>query len=233
MFKKYIFCMLLLCMSSLSYAERPQTIGESKYYGGHLCSYEDFTCVKVKHGDTWEKLFPNEREREMVKRLNRTNLGIWSRPWIVVPKALKELDYVDLSPFPQQIDAIGEELVVVNLSAHAFAAYDAEGFLVHWGPVSGGKGWCSDVDQQCTTAVGSFRISHKKGQNCISNTFPVETAGGAPMPYCMFYYRGFALHGSTLPGYHASHGCVRLFNEDAEWLNKSFLKAGSKVIVTQ
>jgi lipoprotein-anchoring transpeptidase ErfK/SrfK len=46
------------------------------------------------------------------------------------------------------------------------------------------------------------------------------------------------MHGSyTVPGYRASHGCVRMFNEDAQWLNKEFItlpgggKRGTRVIV--
>lgn len=47
------------------------------------------------------------------------------------------------------------------------------------------------------------------------------------MPYCVFFNRGIALHGSPeVPGYHASHGCVRLFVQDAEWLNESFIEIG-------
>ncbi len=54
------------------------------------------------------------------------------------------------------------------------------------------------------------------------------------MPYCMFFHGGYALHGSyELPGYNASHGCVRMYKADAEWLNQSFLRIGSKVIVSR
>ncbi len=51
------------------------------------------------------------------------------------------------------------------------------------------------------------------------------------MPYCMHFSGGYALHGSpTVPGYNASHGCVRLFTEDAKWLNQHFVDIGSTVI---
>ncbi len=205
---------------------------ESKYYGGHLCAYDAFSCVNVGRSDTWAKLFPNERERAIVKRLNRTNVSLRYRRWIVVPVNLKDMNHMDLSPFPDFMSTSGKKLVIVNLGLHAFAAYNEEGYLVHWGPVSGGKGWCSDVNQKCETAVGSFRVVQMQGPECVSKKFPVETGGGAPMPYCMHYYRGFALHGSTLPGFHASHGCIRLFFKDAEWLNKQFLTVGTRVVVT-
>ena len=44
------------------------------------------------------------------------------------------------------------------------------------------------------------------------------------MPYCMFFHGGYAIHASpVVPGYHASHGCVRVFQEDARWLHEDFI----------
>jgi len=207
-------------------------IAQSKYYGSHLCSYSGFKCIKVHPGDTWAKLFPNKRKREIVKRLNRTNVALRHRTWIIVPTNLNGINHMDMSPFPNQINPPGKRTVIVKLGLHAFGAYDESGKLVHWGPVSGGRGWCDDVNRACKTATGQHKVYRKQGQDCISSQFPVETAGGAPMPYCMHYFRGFALHGSTLPGFHASHGCIRLFNDDAKWLNKHFVRIGSRVIVS-
>ena len=83
------------------------------------------------------------------------------------------------------------------------------------------------------SAIGHMKVYSKKGEECRSSLYPIETHGGAKMPYCMHFNGGFALHGSTLPGYNASHGCVRLFFEDAEWLNKHFANIGTRVIVTR
>jgi lipoprotein-anchoring transpeptidase ErfK/SrfK len=47
----------------------------------------------------------------------------------------------------------------------------------------------------------------------------------------MHFFKGFAMHGSVLPGKNASHGCVRMFTSDAAWLNKSFVKIGTPVTV--
>ena len=227
-----IIAMLLLVGSSPLHAEEAKK-SVSRYYGSHLCAYSEFSCIKVKRGDTWGKLFPNKREREIVKRLNRTNVPLRYRQWIVIPSNLSEVEHLDMSPFPDKIKSTGKRLLVVNLGLHAFAAYNEYGYLVHWGPVSGGKGWCPDVRLPCNTAVGAFRIIRKQGTECVSRKYPVETGGGAPMPYCMHFYRGFALHGSTLPGFHASHGCIRLFHDDAKWLNRHFMHVGARVIVTR
>lgn len=54
------------------------------------------------------------------------------------------------------------------------------------------------------------------------------------MPYCMFFHGGYALHGSyKVPGYDDSHGCIRLFIDDARWLNEEFVKIGITKIVIQ
>lgn len=208
--------------------------GYAKYYGRHLCAYSAFKCIKVQSSDTWARLFPNRRNREIVKRLNRTNMALRHRRWIVVPINIDQIDHMDMSPFPDRIKPPGKRLLYVNLKLQAFGAYNEQGNLIHWGPVSGGRDWCDDVGRACRSATGTFKIIRKQGVNCESSKFPVETNGGAPMPYCMHYYRGYALHGSTLPGYHDSHGCIRLFFDDAKWLNKHFTRIGkTKVIVNQ
>jgi len=206
---------------------------QRKYYGANLCGYEGFTCVKVKGGDTWTKLFPNQQHREIVMRLNRTNIPLAYRSWIVVPDNLDEVGYMDLSPFPPKIDPQEKKLVVVHLGKAAFGAYDTDGELKHWGPISSAKGYCPDIGKECKTLPGKFEVFRKQGASCKSSIFPVKTGGGSPMPYCMHFSRGYALHGSTLPGFHASHGCVRLFNDDAKWLNQEFTDYGTKVIVVE
>ena len=123
----------------------------------------------------------------------------------------------------------------------AWAAYDEGGELVWWGPASPGSGRCSASEGHCITPSGAFRVIRKQDIECISTAFPRRANGdngGAPMPYCMHFFRGYALHGSyDVPGYRDSHGCVRIFIEDARWLNEEFIDVpgtglkGTRVIV--
>ncbi|MBS0349611.1 MAG: L,D-transpeptidase [Proteobacteria bacterium] len=197
-----------------------------------LCKYKEFTCYRVKKGDTWEKHWPNSEQREMVMRLNRTNLPLNSHTWIVVPKNLAELSPLDLAPFPSHRNTGGQKLVLVDLNKLAYGAYDQNGQLVRWGPASGGRDYCEDIDEPCSTPAGNYAITVKKGADCFSTAFPVDTEGGAPMPYCMFFHEGYALHGANyFPSYNASHGCVHLYNEDAQWLNEQFTDIGTKVTI--
>lgn len=92
--------------------------------------------------------------------------------------------------------------------------------------------YCSDTHEDCQSAAGAFKIYRIQGENCQSSKYPLDRNGGAPMPYCMHYYKGYAIHGSTLSGFvNRSRGCIRLFYSDAKWLNEDFVRLGTAVIV--
>jgi len=201
-------------------------------YSQLFCNLEGYKCIKIKRGDTWENLFRNDKNRDIVMRLNRINLPLYPGQYIAVPQDIDDYNYMDFSPMPNYVETNGKREVVVDLDKQAFGAYLENGRLVHWGPVSGGRGWCPDSGR-CSTPRGVFYVYSRGSPYCVSTIFPIPE-GGAPMPYCMFFYKGFALHGSELPGYNASHGCIRLFVEDAKWLNLYFIdvgRGGTKVVV--
>ncbi len=231
-YTKWIISSLLLMGLIFIFTTPAHARYKNKTYQPDKCYQDGYYCIKVKAGDTWNSLFDDPREREIVRRINRTNTGVHNFRYIAVPDDLSYLGYLDFSPFPQYRDTDGDKLIFIDLSDLAFGAYDENGDLVHWGPVSGGRGYCPDVRRACNTKKGTFKIYSRMPASHVSSIYPVETNGGAPMPYAMHYYRGFALHGSpTVPGYNASHGCVRLMVEDARWLNKEFVDIGTKIIV--
>lgn len=210
-------------------------------YSEKLCNFEEYYCLKIKSEDNWENLFPNAEERDIVKRANRMNVELKPGITIAVPKNLDRLTIYDISPFPRYIEPTGEKTIYVSQKDLAWGAYDTEGELIWWGPLSSGTGKCK-VEGHCETPSGSFRVIRKQDIDCVSTAFPIRADGnngGAIMPYCMHFFRGYALHGSDIvPGYNASHGCVRMFIEDARWLNEEFidvpgngLARGTRVIV--
>ena len=127
----------------------------------------------------------------------------------------------------------GEKTVIIDPRSHAWGAYDKSGSLVKSGIATAGSGWCPDLGRPCRTSTGSFRISSLGAPDCKSRIFP-KPKGGAPMPYCMFFNGGQAMHGSSdgevVEG-NISHGCVRMHVADAEWLRYNFANVGTKVIV--
>ncbi len=122
--------------------------------------------------------------------------------------------------------------VVFDPKHHTWTAY-SNGKKIKSGRASGGKSYCPDIGRGCRTIVGTFRVISKKGPGCKSTRFPVETGGGAPMPWCMhFHPKGYAIHGSNdVPNANASHGCIRVVPDDAKWLNQHFVRIGTTVIV--
>lgn len=207
--------------------------GESRYYGVRLCSSDssEFTCHRVKHGETWKKLFPDPTQQNLVMKINRMGIPLEPGMKIAIPNNLSTASDMEFAPFPQQISPPGEKMVVISTTKLAWGAYDASGTLVRWGSNSTARGYCPDIGRGCHTSLGRFAVYQKQGRGCVSTKYPVGR-GGAPMPYCMFFNGGFAMHGSyEVPGYNASHGCVRLPVDDAKWLNQEFVEIGTPVIV--
>jgi len=220
-----IFIFIFFFCYSISYAYAP--------FGRALCKAPGFACVKVPKRNTWETLFPDANQRMLVMTLNRMNTPVYSGMLIAVPTNLtSSASLMDFSPFPGQISPLTKKTVFVDPAVLAWGAYDTNGRLVRWGPASLGSDWCHDLGHRCHSPVGSFAVYQKGSYSCRSTKFPLPH-GGAPMPYCMYFHGGFALHGEPggLPGDNVSHGCVRLLVGDAEWLSKQFVDVGTAVIV--
>ncbi|STX29302.1 enhanced entry protein EnhA [Legionella beliardensis] len=136
------------------------------------------------------------------------------------------------SYFPAQREATGRKVFIYDPKVTAWAAYDANGVRVKTGRGSGGKDFCEDIGRGCRTITGTFRVYSKKGPECTSSLYPVETNGGAKMPYCMHFSGGYSIHGAyEVPDYNASHGCIRVLPSAAQWLNENFIDIGTTVVV--
>jgi pyruvate/2-oxoglutarate dehydrogenase complex dihydrolipoamide acyltransferase (E2) component len=100
-------------------------------------------------------------------------------------------------PAPLQSSPGAGVKVVVSLPQQKAYVFE-DGSLVATSPVSTGK-------KGHETPVGTFRILQKKVHH-RSNRY-----SNAPMPYMQrLTWQGVALHAGSLPGYPASHGCIRL-----------------------
>ena len=134
--------------------------------------------------------------------------------------------------FPMQREATGRKVFIFDPKLTAWAAYDAQGNRVATGSASGGQDFCPDVGRPCRTVTGTFRVYSKKGEDCTSSIYPIETGGGARMPYCMHFNGGYSIHAAyEVPNYNASHGCIRVLPGAAKWLNEDFMDVGTTVIV--
>lgn len=134
--------------------------------------------------------------------------------------------------FPSQIRAPGQKLFIFSPAHRSWAAYDASGVRVATGIANGGSDTnCPDLGGVCPSPKGVHRVYRKGSSDCKSKQFPVGV-GGAPMPYCMFFKGGYAIHGSPwISNNNTSHGCIRVTTDAARWLSQNFMTVGTKVMI--
>ena len=120
---------------------------------------------------------------------------------------------------------------IYNPRSLQWTAINEQGKVVRTGPGSGGRSYCPDIHRSCRTPSGTYHVMSKRGADCRSSRYPVGR-GGAAMPYCMFFSKYYAIHGSyDVPNRNASHGCIRVKPNDAYWLHRNFIKIGTTVVV--
>jgi hypothetical protein len=108
-------------------------------------------------------------------------------------------------------------MAIVSLHSQRITVYDANGWILRAPVSSGSKGR--------ETPAGIFSIIQKNAEH-YSNLYD-----DAYMPHMQrITWSGIALHGGPLPGYPASHGCVRMPFDFAERLFDA-TRMGLRVIV--
>ena len=141
----------------------------------------------------------------------------------------------DRRAFPNEMTpAPGRRVFLFSPKHLAWGAYEADGTLVGYGRASGGSDWCKALGRPCRTPAGVFSVKSKGEYECYSSKYPLPK-GGAHMPYCMFFFGGYAIHGAPpgyVPDYNASHGCIRITTNAARWLRDNFMQIGTRVQVT-
>jgi hypothetical protein len=125
---------------------------------------------------------------------------------LMVPDSTATL--LDLSPFPRQIPSTLDQakLVLISRRVQAFAAYEA-GRLARWGPTSTGR-------ESLQTPAGLYHTNWKDQER--TSTFNDEWL--LKWYVNLDNFLGISFHLYELPGYPASHSCVRLLEDDAIWL---------------
>jgi hypothetical protein len=146
-----------------------------------------------------EKL--NRRDRE---RLIRTEPAV---PGLVAPNTWDE-DELAYSPLPREWAAVAEheKYLVVHQPFQVFGAYEF-GRLVRWGPVSSGR-------KETPTPSGAFNLTWRSRKRTSTD----NDAWVLEWYFNFVNSRGISFHQFDLPGYAASHACVRMLQRDAQWL---------------
>src|SRR5665811_1461920 len=107
-------------------------VNAANFYATALCNYPQYNCIKVTAGQTWESLFPDPVQRDIVQRINRTYNHLSAGKEIAVPKNLDHITFYDVAPFPIKLEGEREKQIIVDQEKLAWAAYDETGHLVLW-----------------------------------------------------------------------------------------------------
>lgn len=123
-----------------------------------------------------------------------------------------------------------EKLIVVSNYYQSYACYE-KGVLVRFAACNTGK-------ERTPTFPGRYALvwKDKKRRSSLDSTWIM------PFTYNFHRYAGNAFHQYDMPGYAASHSCIRQFLSDAEWLfnwgkgvkvvdNKQVWLSGTPVII--
>jgi len=144
----------------------------------------------------------------LLEKLNRADAAHLPRVAALVVPDRWDSEELSHSPLPRRYVGVGQcsKILVLDLPSQLFGGYEA-GRLVRWGPISSGR-------MHSPTPQGFFHLNWKsQGRYSTVN----------PNWYMRWYFNldnfeGRAFHAYSLPGYPASHACIRLLERDARWL---------------
>ena len=112
----------------------------------------------------------------------------------------------------------GPLIIAISIGKQTMKIYDANGFFAET-PISTGM-------RGHSTPMGAFSVIQKQKLH-HSNIY-----SGAPMPYMQrITWSGIAIHAGVLPGYPASHGCIRMPMAFAIKMY-GWTRMGARVVVT-
>ncbi len=163
-------------------------------------------------------------QRYIIYALNRVDAGSSKRPdTLIVPDTIIG-DMLAYAPFPAQAPFLKDvkKIVFFAYPIQAFGAYE-NGTLVHWGPTSMGK-------KATPTPTGLF-FSNWKAKETIST---VSDEWKLKWNFNISNKGGVGWHQYAMPGYPASHSCLRMLEADAkymyEWADQWVLKGTDNLL---
>jgi hypothetical protein len=125
---------------------------------------------------------------------------------VIIPPTFTDWD--SLSPFPASLPAAANipQLILVSQRVQAVGAYE-HGTLVRWMVTSTGK--------KDTPTPSKLYFTNWKGKLVTST---LEGGYKLPWAFNIDSMGGIAMHQFDLPGFPASHACIRLLEADAQWI---------------
>lgn len=175
-----------------------------------VISYSLFLFPKNKKDSAmavFDEKFSTE-EQKVILALSRLDLkNKWRSDTLVIPDKI-DPSLMSYSPFPANVKILSSvnKLVLFSYPIQAYALYE-KGKLLKWGPTSMGK-------KSAQTKRGLMFANWKK-ELAIST---VNKNWKLPYNFNIHNSLGIGWHQFDLPGFPASHSCLRLLEDDAIYL---------------
>jgi hypothetical protein len=147
-------------------------------------------------------------ERNIILRLNRVDAASYKRlDTMVIPDKI-DTDWMAYCIFPPELPVLKDvrKMVFFAYYPQAFAAYE-NGKLIRWGPTNMGK-------KASPTPTGLFSCNWK----ALETVSTVNDEWVLKWNFNVWNKGGIGWHQYQLPGYPASHSCMRLLEEDAKYM---------------
>ena len=168
----------------------------------HIDSIESSTAL-----DSFDTVYDEVAQKYIfaLNRMDARRLDPGDR--IVIPDTLVA-DWMAYSPFPGKLKVLDSipKTVLISRRIQAFALYENDK-LKRWGPISSGK-------ESTATPIGIY-YGNYKAKRKIST---INSSWIMPYYFNFMNFEGVGVHQYSLPGYPASHGCVRLREQDAKFI---------------
>lgn len=206
-------------------ADNPGTVRPQEEKPQERISFRYHYLALKDSGKAVLKRFAPEH-RVLLFALNRMDAANGSRAdTLVVPDTLLP-DIMAYSPFPAQAPFLKDvrKLICFSYPAQAFGAYE-HGKLVRWGPTSMGR-------KKDPTPTGLY-FCNWKAEETIS-TFDDEWK--LKWNFNIENKLGVGWHQYVMPGYPASHSCLRLLEKDARYLydwGEQWIVEGENTVIAQ
>lgn len=172
---------------------------------------ESTVSYQIEKTKDWLKINEADSSKmDIVYALNRTDKANFKKLDSVVVPADFSGDLVYYLPFPLHVNALEEvsKIIIFSYPTQTFAAYE-NGELVYTGPTNMGR-------KKDPTPTGLFFTNWKAEKT--TSTFNDEW--DLKWNFNIENKLGVGFHQYELPGYPASHSCLRLLEKDAKYLYK-------------
>jgi len=205
--------LLLVVLAVLGSCKKNETTKTTEKKPKKTIEYKKPKTVSFHFEKTKQWLETNKSDStklDIVYAVNRTDKANFAKMDSVVIPADFSGDLPNYLPFPLHVGALEEvsKVIIFSYPTQTFAAYE-NGELVYTGPTNMGR----KKDQ---TPTGLFFTNWKAEKT--TSTFNDEW--DLKWNFNIENKLGVGFHEYELPGYPASHSCLRLLQKDAKYLYK-------------